>query len=303
MKRLSYFIAIFTIFIVNNTFAQDNLAPNTKDEGLKGKVKKVKLKSYEAKEQSGTFVKSNLKVDEQCWEYNIKSKLIVYSIYNADSKLSLIETYTYNSGCMTEHKKIIRNITEEYSTCKCDDKGNVIENTEKVHLPGIATYKYNDKGKTIEEFFNFPSDGSWGKYTYTYNESGNLIKVYQINQYNEESSYTYKYDAKGNKIESNSKYSNNSMKYDVKGNRVEETSYKNGKIDYKLIYKYDQQGNVIESLRYNSEGCSNEKSIYIYVYDNFKNWIKKTSYTENNSFGIKENVYPRIEEREIEYFQ
>ncbi|MFZ4059319.1 MAG: hypothetical protein ACOYKE_14345 [Ferruginibacter sp.] len=298
MNKFNFLITILLLFIIIKSPAQDKL-PDLKAEGLKGKVKSVKTKSYDAKEQSGTFVKSNLDVGEGRYVYNQKGKMVEKSYYRADGSLYSIEIYKYNdNGCLSEYKKVENNEIKENYTCKCDEKSNVIEKIESVDLIGTTTIKYNDKGNVIEEFTDF-HDGSPFRVTYKYDEKGNNIE----NNMNNDIITTNKYDLTGNRIESSNRYGYSIYKYDAKGNQIETSSYKNGALVYKCKDKYDATGNIIESVCYNSDGSLRSgTTFHKFVYDNFNNWIKKTSYTETSSFGVKGISNPQIEERKIEYY-
>lgn len=102
----------------------------------------------------------------------------------------------------------------------------------------------------------------------TYNADGTL--------YNK---FTYMYDDKGNKIQSNKYSSDGSLSL----------------LFCKITYKYDENGNEIESNLYHSGDILDSK--YTYKYDEFDktgNWTTKISFKD----GKPETII----ERKIEYY-
>ena len=85
------------------------------------------------------------------------------------------------------------------------------------------------------------------------------------------------------------------FKYDYKGNLIESNwYYSDGNFNSKFTYKYDDKGNEIERNLYKSDGSLDVKCTYKYEYDEKYNWIKKIEYR---------NRIPKfILEREIEYY-
>lgn len=86
------------------------------------------------------------------------------------------------------------------------------------------------------------------------------------------------------------------FKYNDKGNRIESNFYKsNGRLDWKTTHRYDDKGNRIEWNIYNSDGSLYKKYTSEYEYDKQGDWIKRIDYGDNNTPST-------ITERKIEYY-
>jgi hypothetical protein len=193
------------------------------------------------------------------------------------------------------------------------------------------TFEYNKDGKKTAENINtiFQGHPSPHKFTYEYNDKGNLIlvKVYRCNPHLEiEHTTEHIYnssDIQTEEIEYNDKNIKNNikkLKYDDSGNLIEQKWYDSKGLNSIITIKYDKNGNITtrkvihtdatkeSSVTYNfkydkynneiyEEVLSADKSTfhtYLYEYDNQGNWVKRIEIDDNNS--------KKITERVIEYY-
>ena len=191
---------------------------------------------------------------------------------------------------------------------KYDEKGKLIEENiykSNGRLDTKKTFKYDDKGNEIEDDL-YKSDGSLdSKYTYKYDEAGNEIecKVYKSDN-NLEHKYIYKYDQKGNQIERSGYKSDGSIsykstsKYDDNGKKTEDVYYYKSDINFtdKTLFKYDDKGNLIESNTFKFDSTLKIKRNFEVIYDVNGNWIKRTY------FKGEGKIPDEISEREIVYY-
>ena len=105
-------------------------------------------------------------------------------------------------------------------------------------LKGKVSFFSESKYDLVEKFGEIEKGSLSDKFTYKYDEKGNMIEV---NYYNADESlgdkYTYKYDEKGNKIESIRYNADGSLRFkhtsnyefDAMGNWIKKTSIPDGK--------------------------------------------------------------------------
>ena len=136
-----------------------------------------------------------------------------------------------------------------------DSRGNLVKEIAKYYSGSISIkeYKYNFYGmltQKIEE--SYYDDFIYkGKYDYTYDTNGNLIKELQTHSDGKTSGFDYTYDNHGNLLKrihttySGAKYTYECV-YDTDGNLIQEVytdSYGNKEI-YDAVY--DAEGNLVE---------------------------------------------------------
>ncbi|HBS85941.1 MAG: hypothetical protein A2W91_08700 [Bacteroidetes bacterium GWF2_38_335] len=257
-KILLLVFCLFFAFIINgNCQTQDDTKTDWKSDGLIGKVKSIKTVKYIINDTSGEILPGEIKCSESA-EYNENG-----------GKIESDDQYSNNS----KYKYDDKNKSVECTTLKLDKSINVIISKFDAKGNETATYKkcpndsiilrtivknvYDEKENLIEKSIN-NSDGSLNyKYTYKYDDKGNMIEKCGSCCGNYSDKRIYIYNEKGIAIEmsfynSNGKLETNE-KYDDKGNLIEMTWYKpNGKkISGKssIQYEYDQKGNWIKSIQ------------------------------------------------------
>jgi len=154
--------------------------------------------------------------------------------------------------------------------------------------------KYNEKGFLIER--NSYLDGTlYLIEIYTYDDNDNNIEVFQSTSEGENGKVIYNYDDKGNLIEENSYYPDDSLKasykytnkYDNNDNLIEQNTYlSNGSLSWREIYTYDKNGKLIENNKYQSNGSFDNKDTF--KYDNNGYLIEITRYLPDSSLYYKD---------------
>lgn len=207
--------------------------------------------------------------------------------YRYDLHSNIIEQTTYGSGDAVVEKTIF-----EY-----DPQNNV---TKEGHILGHDTLTvnleivYTENGE-IEKITTFKSGKSINSsYTYKYNDAGKKIEsvyFYSRKPKNINERTVYKYDDKDSLIETTT-YQDGAISftktflYDTHGNLIHVTlNSSDNKQHEEHIFKYDKKGNKIQEslLTVNSMlplGAYSKNSIY--KYDNYGNVLEETSYLSKN---------------------
>ncbi|GJQ07770.1 hypothetical protein CAPN010_19280 [Capnocytophaga cynodegmi] len=250
-------------------------------DGLKGRVKRVigyKIENYDPK--------SNLP-QKNCYEkvYNPQGRKIEKIFYEEDGSISSKETWKY------------------------DEQGNLLENNSDyykgVHSFYYTTYKYNEKGKLIEEIWN--SNSSSTKSIWKYNEKEELIEYirYEDETVSRKEKHIYKeVGERGNLVKTiwcEYKFGetfNVERYYNEHEKLIEEIHYEeNGTISSKETWKYNDKGNKIENIWYNKNGKIVKKTS---KYDDKGNLIEETYYDRFGKEFLKYNDKGNLIE-EIKY--
>lgn len=237
---------------------------DVEDEGLKGKVKSVRVYRYYSIDDK-TFSINHLTMSKTDSSYHLK--------VNYDEKGNLLG-WEGNKG-------------EKLLTITFNKSGYRYTAT-KFNTDGIRTYLdsffYDTKGNMIEDKgFAYRGDTLLlaCKNKYEFDSKGNMTKMFSYASTNEiGDKWLYKYDANGNQTEQ-TEYSPKGIflqkriyKYDDKGN-VSETSFYGDSLIFKNVYKYNDKGFVIEELHYSSDKIIDQHYFYKYEYDEKGNVIKK----------------------------
>ena len=259
--------------------AQTNKKTDLSKDDIKGNVKYIEESTYNQNE--------NIKVDRvyRLKKYN-KDGNIEYEltkgseIFPGFSKELRKFAYKYDK----KGKKILCDRTEGDSDgidkYVYDEKGNKIEYNsygKKDTLVCTRKYKYDGNGNLIDFRLYFGDSFNNGR-IYEYDKKGILIKETSIGIMPDGHYFQYKYDEKGNKIES---YFYNS-----------EDSLKN-----RTTYKYDEFGNVVMENNFKGFDSPESKTAYNYKYDINSNWTRQ----EYKWFGIDKKEVKLIE-RKIVYY-
>ena len=248
-------------------------------------------------------------------DYDEKNRLIKFSKYayayyqrqdiffSDNSKyISYFETFQYDNSdniILKTMNNIRNNVYHKY-IYKYDENNNLIEegscnnykgdyNETKCYYQPLVGYEYNEAGQKKRKF----QFGNWSPHNteefFEYDENGKEIGVkgYYISTDTVLGFYiTYQYDNYGNKIREEENTSN--YKY----------NYKIGYYKY-FINKYDDKQNIVATIFYSPNDEVINITEYIYIYDDFGNWIKKEEY-----IGEKENKLSKTLEqnRIIKYY-
>jgi antitoxin component YwqK of YwqJK toxin-antitoxin module len=195
------------------------------------------------------------------WADYKNGNLFNHGIYKFDENDSLIESIVYNSDNLVLYKTTYNYLTKEniieqreykfngvfqsLSISRFDKTGYKIEfkriNSDSTFNKKL-TYKYNKKGKLLEEASFYP-DGSLESKT-KYNDRGSIIEL-----------LGYKTDGTVNYKQSN--------KFDKRGNLIKDLYNSNGIDERSKVLKYDKYGNKIEIIIY-YKNLPVSKTEYIY---------------------------------------
>jgi hypothetical protein len=286
--------------------------------GLKGNIRSLVEKTFDASEQFGQISKSDVNPSETYTvTYNEDGNMIEergscyvrkYSYfengrkkeersYDIDGLLSSVSKHEYEGDSVDIAKFYDKNsaYTSKRIT-RYDSRGNLIllqDYDPKGVLTGRSNYQY-DKNNNAIGFRNYDSNG---KLTYksdehVYDNKKNIIESILYNTDGTVSNKRitkYKYDQKGNKLAANT--------YDDTDNNF----------ICKEIFKYDKKGNLVDYSLYSETTKHDENNgivslslekyntITKYEYDNQGNWIKSTTITNGQP--------EKIIEREFEYYK
>ena len=148
----------------------------------------------------------------------------------------------YSNGKL---KKIIHYNSNE-TVFEYDSSGRIIGKKEKdgVNDDKCYTYKYDEKGRMVEEIYNYGS--SQHSTFFKYDAGGNLVEKsmsgYAFSYEPVNTTYSYKFDSNGNKIEEEKCEYNKEkellaryiLKYDSRGNKIEQTKLEDKSFDGKI---------------------------------------------------------------------
>lgn len=297
IKRiLSIISGLITILVLSSS--SDNVQTVWEKDGLKGKVKEVRV--YSADESSDKDTKGRLEMitrydrngtsKEKCY-YDSTGNLNSKSIYKYDEYGNYIERYSYeykNPSEKDQNDSDFTNIDEdgryykgglvEKRTPTYDANGKIIEwsiceytgkHLKKKHLTK-ETIKYDNQGNVVEHKSNGKIEY---KHTFKYDDHGNIIEKSIESDGKLRRKYIYKFNNNGNlTIEKEHMYfqkdkveSMKFTKYDKKGNKIESREFSSfGGHPLKKTYKYDKNGNLIEVGVENRNLGLNYKESYKY---------------------------------------
>lgn len=150
------------------------------------------------------------------------------------------------SGFGFSHKRVIT----------YDNTGHIIEEAEYDATGALYRKKiFKVAGQTLEDGFNYDANGTpQGKYVFTYDAKGKLIKLMQ---------------------------------------KVSKGPMAPKPIDRKYLYTYDNKGNITEESAYEADGSLYSKETYTYEYDSHGNWIKQVKRSISNNGYNSTTVYYR----------
>jgi hypothetical protein len=204
MKRL-YFAIIFLLFI---QFCWAQTAKNSlTKQNLKGRVKKIESSLFYIPSDSiklDTLVPHDKFIDL----FDEKGNEVEYSYFGKDGILvsKSIKKYNEKNENIEEDYFTKGEVLEATTIYKYDDKGNLIESNhefipDKAHS-NKTLYKYDEKGNNVEdEVYN--NDGNLKyKDTYKYDSKGNKTEVNYWRKKDDTISakWTYSYNEAGNLV-------------------------------------------------------------------------------------------------------
>lgn len=284
-KIIVIFISLLTI--IGCAAQESHKETDLQKDGLKGNIKTLESTKYIAYENFGRILRGEI-IGISIFVYNEKGNFTGGKDYDAngnllfraermyDEKENMLNEVMYNSN-----GKVLHNVSNVYDT-----KGNKIEmrNYDSEGTLIIrTTYVYNKNGDKIEEN-RYPKYRKPYQIQYKYNNKGR-----QIEEVNKDKVETTNDNGQIEEIEVEMKLI---TKYNLKGDKIEEENYFNDRLVSKKLYKYDQRGNKIEE---NFVSFSYDPSQKInYLYDNQNNMTELSKFDANNNL-IERIVYKNDE--------
>ncbi|MGZ4058043.1 MAG: hypothetical protein ACXVPU_03400 [Bacteroidia bacterium] len=287
MKIFIRSFLFFTLILYNYSFGQ-TLSKKTDavTDGFKDKVNEVKQNCYRAAQEGENIVPGEkYNPHGECWikfydENGNKIRWNAYSKLNDSLAFYIIVNHNGNQlSQTTTYYPDGKTIT--WYSYKYDEKGKLVEEIDKYKsdstLEKKTIWKYDAKGNNIEATDYKPNGDLSTKSTFEYDEKGNEI---QCDMYGIDGKITYVYK----------------WEYDKSGNKIIEELYDFGGkfLNSKKTFSYDNKGNTIEEKDYNSTGSLKATIDYKYDFDTRGNWIKRTE--------LDDNTIVFITLREITYF-
>lgn len=211
--------------------------------------------------------------------YNEQGDLIEYWSYETDASI-------YEKTKLTKNKdgKLIKSVTY-------DKDGNLKRYIKTLfdvndRITEYKTYNTDDELVSIQKN-EYDSNGNQISTSNTSVKSNRTFKT--TNEYNSQSQKITEIDFKPDGTIKDTR----TYKYDKKGNEIESVLTRPNEDYTKFISEYDQENNLTIQKWYDKEGKQKHQNTFEYVYDKNKNWITKKRYSN----GKLSYVW----ERQIEY--
>jgi hypothetical protein len=270
---------------------------NLESQNLKGKVKLVKTRSFNANKVNGAFVKTT-----KGWQYPWENEEEVY----------------FNTQGYLELKKEMKNGTTSVSySIKLDDKNRIVQIDESVltyhfkydslnnirsakeiirdkHIESDFRFDYSDKNTLVKKE-EYQSNQLISTESFTYDSLNNLIKIHYVKgAYSEMESFEYdnenllvKYEWSDNEegIAEITTY-----QYVNKQKTFEHwLDYEEGEPDGYIDYTFEN-GNVIETKEIERDGEISGHEFKKYEYDSQGNWVKMTIDDDGKYFIVERTI-------------
>jgi hypothetical protein len=257
---------------------------NWETDGLKGKVKSVRLELPPSPEYDGPnepMVRVTL--------YDSAGRRVKETTTSPSGSLNDEEVYSYSTtGKIIERKGYRKNDrTDLHITWEYNDKDQLISSTiikpdRSVDLK--TTYEYDGSGKKTLKTLIDPKSPDF-KYVSKYDERERLVEEIETRDnvitHHRRVEYDYYPNGKLHKVASREQKREPVMGqaeiYDENGNLTEFIRYgANNELDLRVVFKTDEQGSVAETAFYGANGERRGTIKTSYEYDRQGNWIKKT---------------------------
>lgn len=228
MKTNTFAIICFA-FLATTSLAQTKQSDRD-FAGLKGNVKSVLTERADAKLKAGKIVESNRRKHEN-FVFQTSGSISTRTNFHWDTG----EVFEANTYLMIDGDKAVKTEMGPGAITAV-----VVEQPPPDAKPLDPRYdykfkyKYDERGRIIEEAWWHSSDGMWMRYTYEYSPGERRELVYDKNGALNQK-YIYRLDAKGNELEMTS--------YDTGSGEIE------GKEKYTYV-NFDPQGNWTKRIEY-----------------------------------------------------
>ena len=227
MKKTITILLLFLFTIVTFSYGQGKKTDLDR-EHIKGKVKYMNVKTSSSDNKDGEFatykfnengykmfVINYVRSFTKTYNYDAKDQMIEIKEYPNGSKEKTINVYNKFGNIIETKVFDVNEVCNSIVDNNYDAKGNVNKSEMFAYIDGerqlyaTATYDYNDKGQLIQANFDFIIYSN--QTAYKYNDKGSLIEEIKsgldsdeygdIFDLNDITTYTYKYDNRGNEIE------------------------------------------------------------------------------------------------------
>ena len=223
-------------------------------------------------------------------QYDAKGHLIQTGNINADGTTYGVTTYEYDE----KGRPILQKESGSTVSLEYDEQGRIIKRVRTAWGQNDTTlYTYDEQGRLFEQIFRPDGTSIWDKYTWEYNEHGDVIKrTIQTtfgfldppdNTDTVVDIYVREYDENGRLIKSMGDDGDGSYvayEYDEAGNEIKYTSYHAANDFVIFYYTYDENGNMTEYRREDESGITG----YMYTtYDAYGNELERRNTDKNGN--------------------
>ena len=220
-------------------------------------------------------------------EYDEKGHLIATGSMVGETRTQ-VTTYEYDE----KGRPILQKDSGGTISLEYDEQDRIVKRVRAWWTQNDTTwYAYDEQGRLIEQVYKPDDMRIWDKYTWEYNEYGDVIKRTIQSTFgfldppdNTDTVvdvYVKEYDANGNLTKA--MYEDGSYtayEYDEAGNEIKYTSYHAANDFVIFYYTYDENGNMTEYRREDETGITG----YMYTtYDAYGNELERRDTDENGN--------------------
>ena len=221
-------------------------------------------------------------------QYDANGLLMQTGTINADGTTYGVTNYEYDEkGRPILQKESGGTVSLEYN-----EHDQIVKRVRAAWGQNDTTlYTYDEQGRLIEQIFQSDGTSIWDKYTWEYNEHGDVIKrTIQTtfgfldppdNTDTVVDVYVKEYDANGNLtkvVYEDGSYT--AYEYDEAGNEIKYTSYHAANDFVIFYYTYDENGNMTEYRREDETGITDYMHI---TYDAYGNELERRDTDKNGN--------------------
>ncbi|REG90243.1 hypothetical protein [Flavobacterium aquicola] len=308
-------IIFFILFIFSNfqiCFGQENPKEELKNLAtlnLKGKVKTIIEKSFNAKKNGVNYIKT-FEGWQSSWQKNNEQKFdvngnLIDKTYFENSKPIRNDFFKYENNKITETNTLYANrffTYDEFGKIKSEkfiDKKPKKITTGKENIPikkeTHIEYFYSENSKLIQKIESNLSGNQVSVQNFKYDQNNNLI--YQELKYSSRKEwydYHYNNDNLLFKIEwKDDKFGlleETFITYNNHEKKTENwTNYFEGEKEGSIEYNYEK-GNEIQTKEFDADGNLENAEKISYTYDKFGNWINKTITLKSKAYIIERQI-------------
>jgi Lhr-like helicase len=308
-------IIFFILYIFSNIqicIGQENPEDELKNLttlNLKGNVKSITEKSFNAKKDGVNYIKT-VEGWQSSWKKNNEQKFdvngnLIDKTYFENSKPIRTEFFKYENNKITETNTLYTNrffTYDEFGKIKSEkfiDKKPKKITTGKENIPikieTLIEYFYSQNSKLEQKIERTLSGNQISVQNFKYDQNNNLIyKELKYSSRKEWYDYYYSTDNLLYKIEwKDDKFGLLEETFITYNNREKKTenwtNYFEGEKEGSIEYNYEK-GNEIETKEFDADGNLENAEKISYTYDKFGNWINKTIILKSKAYIIERQI-------------